>query len=89
LALFNIFNTQLGSFSTFLNLFFPIFLSVFFPGVPYLATARCEAFLLDPRCREAIELSPDEVLEVPKLDVTNVGIPIAGWFIMENPSING
>jgi hypothetical protein len=44
---------------------------------------------LDPRCREAIELSPDEVLEVPKLDVTNVGIPIAGWFIMENPSING
>lgn len=25
--------------------------------------ARCEAFLLDPRCREAIDLSPDEVLE--------------------------
>ena len=26
--------------------------------------ARCEAFLLDPRCREAIDLSPEEVLEV-------------------------
>lgn len=25
---------------------------------------QCEAFLLDPRCREAIELSPDEVLEI-------------------------
>lgn len=32
-------------------------------GVEHIR-GQCEAFLLDPRCREAIELSPDEVLEI-------------------------
>ncbi|CAJ1355982.1 unnamed protein product, partial [Effrenium voratum] len=32
-------------------------------GVEHIR-GQCEAFLLDPRCREAIDLSPDEVLEI-------------------------
>lgn len=60
-------------------------------GVEHIR-GHCEAFLLDPRCREAIELSPDEVLEIaarynmPKLYRKAVEITGQGMQYIHVPS---